>query len=686
MSNFASIEVVFDEITSSQGAELQIKFNNPGITELIWSAEASRTVAFTYEISTTTKEDQANKAFNAVAADIANHGTLSSKMIVTQPATDRFVITANEFGWAIIDGGTTPDVEATLTATPEVLPAKDFQLIGDILTPTLVNPPCSHIRVGVESNADGVAPFTWITPALSSSTFFPFVYAEVARQAALTTLDITVADNEADQATRLNVSIPPIFDSAFITDISVVANAGGFDSTVTAFVTNPSDIFTFTYSIDGATFQISNIFPNVLDGSYTLYVNDGFGCVATQAFTVNASTSIQRDPANASVPTANSIRMIQNTSNQFQNLDNTLYDDEEFVNEDKKFYKQPYQTDDGFITTQFTTNYDTLSAKTIDCSDATILTPTITKKSDNIDARDSRDCIAFNRGNNQTGIYFTSGNIYDPGTTDIIDTYILDGQLPDWGVVGNTMILSGAISGSFIIKQVVFDSTVRANALIFDNTWTSGNQSEALIADVTYNRLPFEVYEFDNDLALLGEGIFQNQLILSDSLLEFPTLVFNSERFIIKTTQRKTIFIEYSDSPGTGIDYSTGYLGRVRIHGQPQGYSPSFGGSVDVYTDSGENLKKVDDNPTRGGLAFFHQFPRYMGEKLRLIFAHENYSINGEDLQNEEEFEFIDVPMSSLKNGQIQVRKINYEAYKNDNIQIDGPTGALLQENGKILQ
>ncbi|GAH21483.1 unnamed protein product, partial [marine sediment metagenome] len=117
------------------------------------------------------------------------------------------------------------------------------------------------------------------------------------------------------------------------------------------------------------------------------------------------------------------------------------------------------QKTDGTITTQFRSNYDELSARLLDCEGNLISTISIDQKSDNLGAQDKRDCIAYNAGDNQTGIYFTNGNIYDPGTLDIIDTYELNGNLPEWGVIGNTMVLTGAVAGSYVIKQVIFDST-----------------------------------------------------------------------------------------------------------------------------------------------------------------------------------------------------------------------------------
>ena len=83
-------------------------------------------------------------------------------------------------------------------------------------------------------------------------------------------------------------------------------------------------------------------------------------------------------------------------------------------------------------------------------------------------------------------------------------------------------------------------------------------------------------------------------------------------------------------------------------------------------------------------LLFLH--PRYMLEKLRLIFSHDNYSINNQDYQNAEEFELGEYNQTSLRNATIQVQTIDYQSFKNDNIDIDGTVAILTEESGKILQ
>ncbi len=288
-------------------------------------------------------------------------------------------------------------------------------------------------------------------------------------------ITVTLEDSEADQASLNNVTIPRLFSIVEISEISVVTNVGGLDATVTVFMAT-EDFGTYQFSLDGSNFQVSNVFPAIVDGSYTLFVNDGFGCIVNTNFDVDVSQSIQAADPIAIVPTANSMRMVQRVTTRFNTLENTLYQNEFFFNETKHRYEQLYQTNDGVIITQFQTNYTGRSVKILDCDGNTVATPSIVKKSNNLAARDTRDCNVFNLGNNQTGVFFTEGNTYDPGTTDINGSYQLFGALPEFGVVGNTLVLTGGVVGSFLIKQITFNSSVQAEVLVIDNIWTSGNQ------------------------------------------------------------------------------------------------------------------------------------------------------------------------------------------------------------------
>jgi len=682
MANFAIIEEEFTGF-SDLNASFQVRFVNAtrGIdVTFTWICKTVRSAAFQYEQGSDIIEQTDNLA-NAGNADIQN-SSIASWIFQGGIDDDTVTFEANEFGWVITDEITSGTTNITPLEVPEVLPAKDFQLTGFSLGTAIV--PCVDIELTITQNGDGVAPFTWITPSNASTTFV----AQIARQATTQSISVTIEDSETDQATLNSVTIPKLSNSTDISNISIVTNVGGFDATVTIFMVDPSGIlFDYKFSLDGIIFQSSNVFPNVLDGAYTVHVDDGFGCIFTDTFDVDTATTIPRILPHAAVPKAQSFRFVQQTANQFNTLENSLYQNEFYLGEHKPQFFQPFQTNDGIIPSQFQSNYDELSARRLDCDGNIVETFSIVKKSDNIGVQDKRDAIAFNRGNNQAGVFFTTGNIYDPGTLDIIDTYELNGEVPEWGVVGNTMVLTGVVTGSFVIKQVVKDVSVNATALIFDFAWQSPNQSEAIIAEITYNRLNFEIHEFDFDTgqAPLLDGVFSMQILMTDSLAEYPDVAFNSEFFEVKNEHVNTNFIQWSESPNSGLDYSTGFTGKIRIVSKDPYADVTPGGESTEYNDALLETIKLKDSATLEGEMFFQEQARYSIEKLRLIFTHKNILVNGEKWTNIKALDVIHFRLFSLKNAVIKLRRNNYEEYKTDNIDVNGDKAAILQESGSIL-
>jgi len=686
MANFASITSEFSD-ASVLGSTFSITFVNitRGINKtVIWNCVTTRFSALQYAQGSD-GGDQGSKALAAVNADIGNDVTLNPYMTVSLDI-DSFAIEANEYGWTITAGATSGTPNITLTPTAEVLPAKDFQIISSSLAAAGTNPPCSHIEVTLTSNADGVGPFVWVTPAVTSLTVGQTTYAEIARQVAQQDLAITIDDDEGSTADPFNVLIPQLFTSALINSISQVTNPGGLDVAVTVFMDNPSSQFTYTYSVNGVDYQSSSVFPNMTDGSYTLYVNDGYGCIVTQGFTVLASSTIARPAAYAHIPLANPIRFILDSLSQYQNLHNTLYANEYYLGEYKPFYAQPYQNNDGVLLTQFRSNYDGLSAKLLDCDGETVDTFTIEQKSDNTGVTDFRDAVAYNKGNNQTGIYYTSGNIYD-NLGDIIDTYTLDGQLPEYGIAGNTIVISsGPLIGSYIIKQVVFDSSVQANVLVLDNAWSEVSQTLSVVVECEYNKLPYEVWEFEWDLSTALAGTYTMQIAMTDSLMEYPDLVWNSDYICVNDLFHHTNLIKYSEDPYSTIDYSTGFIGRVRVKSLDAYASMEPAGTSVQYDDSVSNTKKLKDVSTMEGTMLIQELPRYMVEKMRLIFQHKTLEINDETWVTIDAMETTNFPKSALRNVSQKLKLVDYLPFANNNISIDGQLGRIVTSEGAILQ
>ncbi len=279
MANFASINSEFSDVSDLEST-FKIRFvNTTRAIDLTftWICKSLRSASFQYAQGEDVF-DQGNEARIAVSADIASSSISSFMQVSTFDVDFNFEIEANEYGWTITDEGGIGASNVTLTEVPEVVPAKNFELTGFSIAEAA--DPCADIQVTIEEN-DGVAPYTWITPSNASIT----LVADIARAASDQLITVTLEDDETDQASINNVTIPRIFTSSEIADIAVVTNPGGLDATVTILM-GTQDFGTYLFSIDGLNYTVSNVFENVTAGSYVLSVNDGYGCVVTTNFDV----------------------------------------------------------------------------------------------------------------------------------------------------------------------------------------------------------------------------------------------------------------------------------------------------------------------------------------------------------------------------------------------------------------
>jgi N-acetylneuraminic acid mutarotase len=90
------------------------------------------------------------------------------------------------------------------------------------------------------------------------------------------------ADNiKTTTATLLDESAPSVIANA-------MASCGNNNGSIT--VTTSGGKFPFQYSIDGTTFQASNVFTGLTANSYTVYVKDANGCISTTTTTINNVT------------------------------------------------------------------------------------------------------------------------------------------------------------------------------------------------------------------------------------------------------------------------------------------------------------------------------------------------------------------------------------------------------------
>lgn len=370
------------------------------------------------------------------------------------------------------------------------------------------------------------------------------------------------------------------------------------------------------YSLDNINWQSSNTFSGLAVGDFTLYVKDHLGCSINKPFAVD-EFGIQNPyfyiSKSNSIRYAN--RITWGDSGNYKTDENTLSCE---VDVDVPYKEvQQFQSAD-IPPTQFKSNYSSNVAKIIK-ADLTEIDIPIEKKTSNIGVKDKRDARKYNLGDGRTGVYFLSGNTYDFDTNVIVDTYTLNGLLPEWAIVGNYITISNAW---FLIEEIVFDESKNADVLIFSQNYTGSEIS--IIAGSIFNRFNYEVYEFTVDMVDYIDQRFRVKLINSDP--NFTTITHLSEEIWCKVKHDDVIEIRYRNTSNTDVFYSTGIEFLIRIpitivKGKPDEESEIH------KTDTNTILLSAD---LREGDEFiFEPVTKEIWRKIMIALSHEKVWLNG---------------------------------------------------------
>ena len=148
---------------------------------------------------------------------------------------------------------------------------------GPSISTTQVNPTCTLANGSITVIGGGVLPLTY---NINGGTYFS---SGVFNNLAPGSYAVTVKDGNGCinglNVTTANTSVPTLIadvkpTSCNISNGSITANATG-------------GVAPLQYSINGTTFQASNIFTGLAAGSYTLYVSDVNNCYGTLPVTIN---------------------------------------------------------------------------------------------------------------------------------------------------------------------------------------------------------------------------------------------------------------------------------------------------------------------------------------------------------------------------------------------------------------
>jgi len=441
--------------------------------------------------------------------------------------------------------------------------------------------------------------------------------------------------------------------------------------------TNP--LLTFEYSLDGFNWQSSPRFTGQIEGDYTIYVRDKadelLGCRVLLQATVNVYGSRNKV---IKISEANSIGFIKQEDvddcSIYRNDENSF--DYQSLAEFKYCQNIPFNTCDK-STIQIKSSYNDISVRLRE--DGTNVTETqlvLAQKSNNMGLFKSMDCFIQKHSDTEAKIFFTSGNYYDESGLDTGEDYILNGNLPDFAIVGQILELNinGINLGSYEIKDVIYDRETNKKVIIIDYIFYNTTGPYQAIASSLYNVLDFNVFEFTIDWSLFGIGLYDLIINFEDSV--FPPVYYISENIEVKVKWENTVAIRYYNDNNRDIFYKTGIQNFIRVpllHVKPYIVDEIENNITDL------SANVISSTLNDGNTYIFDFIPRNFALRLAIALSCENLFINGLGyvkassltIDNEDNTNLEGIKADLIKNG------VNYNNTNNNNTGFDITYGGL---------
>lgn len=376
-----------------------------------------------------------------------------------------------------------------------------------------------------------------------------------------------------DQTTN-DVLLQKGFASPVIYSLNSVSVEGSpFGAAATVNTSNPLNL---TYSLDNVSFQSSKEFAGLIEGSYTAYVKDAYGCAKSKTFEVTEAqaTGLTADPY-FDIAIHNSIRFADRNGESFLNL----LSDETPGNTILKGYASDWLQSD-LIPIQFKSSYKANKAFLIDCEGVETEIGVL-QKSDNISRLNVYDGNYTDR-DGRLAVYFTSGNVYETdGVTPKAEGHILNGNLPQWYEEGMFLRVDGV--GVTQIDRIEYDEALETVYAITQKDALPDGLNVKITSLHTAH--PFEVFEFDVNMNQ-AEGIYQVRIEYDGNYVLSEPIRINSE------LDDNYLTLQWYNDRNNGILYNTGIRQTRRIEWEDYFY---FIGRSEIETyDTDTSVEKVN--------------------------------------------------------------------------------------------
>lgn len=416
----------------------------------------------------------------------------------------------------------------------------------------------------------------------------------------------------------LNIITPPLMEDGYnnIIVLEILNGLNGGSVTVNAPF---SSQLQHQFSLDNRTWQESNTFSGLLEGHYTVWIKDKYGCIRSKDFQIDPYTNnIIRNNNYHYLSKSNSIRFARrDPANSYKTDENTLSCEVDVLKPYKQI--QIFKNTDK-IKTQFKSNYIINRAYVVQ-NERNIDLP-IQRRTNNIDLRDSRSAMKFNLRNGKTGIYFSNGIIYDYDTGAYLGFYNLNGNLPEWGKKGNRFKMNNTWHQ---ILDTYFDSDKNAEVIVINNIY-NGTETMTIVS-AQYNRERYNVYEFTVNMQNYLNSNFRVGIELADGDSIFDQKIkYLSEEIEVQSNVQNMLEIRYKNTINTDILYSTGIEHALRIpFEQVSGKDQST--SENHKTD--DQIVLLEANIYESNEFKFSPLTKEMWRKLKIALSHDTVYIDG---------------------------------------------------------
>lgn len=412
---------------------------------------------------------------------------------------------------------------------------------------------------------------------------------------------------------------------------TIIANPLENAPSSTAKITNKNRVYQF--SIDGINFQSSNSFEVNTNGQYEITAIDDLGCRKSAFATVDLEE--RKSAPYFDIEITNPLRLVDQNITGIKNISNQLAANYDIPNVEDRFFRQPFKIGD-IIRTQFKSNYSDHEVRVYNCGNL-IETITPILKIENTNQLDKRDVILHTGAPNKTNVAFPQGNIYDPITNDVIDTYFqYDGRLPSFVRVGMLLTFNQPVlTGTFEVEEIIFDERLQSWVAVITATMLGSETAVQVLS--TYNLEEYNIYEFE---LTYPEGQYHIEIVATDDNALYPDVLWESEPFFF-SDDIDVVTIDYTSNVNQSlIDYRTDIEFRLCVPGRFAKYQPTT--ESETFKDDLGNLYLQKNTYNRMWEVETSLIPWWIAEKLIIASKHKILKIDGISVVNSETPEVTD--------------------------------------------